>query len=152
MILVSESWMLNPPYCLNFSLPLNSVESKPGLHMIPNRSISLPFMHRWQMKLSYLFKAFSIYLFSLKASGEDFFFCSDSHSNPLLSPALVKIDWQRCRVRGRERRMPEGRLNGRSWFYFPVFEGRTDVYMKQCLQCDWQLSLVWPMSQVPWAC
>ncbi len=78
-----------------------------------------------------------------------FFFCSDSHSNPLLSPALVKIDWQRCWVRGRERRMPEGRINGRSWFYFPVFEGRTDVYMKQCLQCDWQLSLVWPMSQVP---
>ncbi|KAI2654390.1 G-protein coupled receptor 39 [Labeo rohita] len=35
--------------------------------MIPNRSISLQFMHRWQMKLSYLFKAFSIYLFSLKS-------------------------------------------------------------------------------------
>lgn len=148
--------LLNPSSCLNFPLPPKPHRSEPGLHMIPNRSISVWFMHRWQMKLSYLFKAFSIYLSSLKSSFfKSFFFFFKPL--PVLTPYFLSLslhlfwckdaEWEK-----RKWRKPEGWISGGSWFYFSMFESCADVCMKQGLQCDWQFSLVWPMSRVPWAC
>lgn len=126
-------------------------------HDSKQKHICVQFMHRWQMKFSCLFKAFSIHLFSLKPSGEDF---SAQAITPHLFSLSLSLSFKIALAfgsfivnrltkilseQGRERRKPEGRINEESWFYFPVFEGRTDVYEGSEPLKHVSKGYVWPM-------